>query len=157
MASLESERGARSAAAKRMERHTLWADLQVRRAIERGDFDNLPGAGKPIPGLGGRHDPDWWVKGLIEREQITEVLPAALALRKEDQQLNSRIDAEPTEHAVRELVGDFNQRVVEARRQLQGGPPVITPLRDVDAEVAAWRRRRSDRQQRHRGRRPPAT
>ncbi|MGI8433909.1 MAG: DnaJ family domain-containing protein [Nocardioidaceae bacterium] len=31
-------------------------DLQIRRAMEHGEFDNLPGAGKPIPGLGGTHD-----------------------------------------------------------------------------------------------------
>jgi len=44
----------------------------------------------------------------------------------------------------RELEG-FNKRVVETRRQLQGGPPVVTPTRDVDAEVAAWRERRTAR------------
>lgn len=26
--------------------------------------------------------------------------------------------------------------------QLRGGPPVVTPLRDVEAEVTAWRERR---------------
>jgi len=46
---------------------------------------------------------------------------------------------------VRELLEDFNKRIVEARRQLQGGPPVITKTRDVDAEVAAWRARRTTR------------
>jgi hypothetical protein len=43
---------------------------------------------------------------------------------------------------VRDLLESFNKRVVAARRQLQGGPPVITPLRDVEAEVSAWRERR---------------
>jgi hypothetical protein len=32
--------------------------------------------------------------------------------------------------------------VIDARRQLQGGPPVITKTRDVDAEMARWRERR---------------
>ncbi|HEY0773256.1 MAG TPA: DUF1992 domain-containing protein, partial [Nocardioidaceae bacterium] len=67
------------APAQRMEQQALWVDMQVRRAMERGDFDNLPGAGKPIRGLGSTHDPDWWVKNLIEREKITGVLPPALA------------------------------------------------------------------------------
>lgn len=134
----------------RMEQQALWVDLQVRRAMERGDFDDLPGAGKPIKGLDGRHDPDWWVKGLIEREQITGVLPPALALRKEDAELEGLLDRETTEEGVRRVVGDFNRRILEARRQLTGGPPVITPTRDEDAEVTAWRRRRVERRERQR-------
>jgi hypothetical protein len=137
-----------SAAAQRLEHQTLWVDMQVRRAIERGDFDNLPGAGKPIRGLGTTHDPDWWVKSLIEREKITGVLPPALALRKEDAEFDSVLDAEATEAAVREHVDDFNRRVIAARRQLLGGPPVVTRTRDVDDEVAAWRARRAERQER---------
>ncbi len=134
-------------AAQRMEQQALWADLQVRRAIDRGEFDNLPGAGKPLK-LPDRHDPDWWVKQLIERERITGVLPPALALRKDDAELEGLLDREPTEEAVRRAVEEFNRRVVEARRQLQGGPPVVTPTRDPDAEVAAWHRRREERRAR---------
>ena len=40
-------------------------------------------------------------------------------------------------------VDEFNARIVSARRQLMGGPPVVTPLRDVEREVAAWRARRT--------------
>jgi hypothetical protein len=136
--------------AHRMEQKALWVDLQVRRAMERGDFDNLPGAGKPIRGLGATHDPDWWVKSLIERERITGVLPPALGLRKEDAELDGVLDRETTEDGVRRTVADFNRRVVEARRQLQGGPPVVTPTRDVDAELVAWRARRAARREQHR-------
>ncbi len=28
-----------------------WIDKQIREAADRGEFDNLPGAGKPIPDL----------------------------------------------------------------------------------------------------------
>jgi hypothetical protein len=139
-----------NAASMRMEQQTLWVDLQVRKAMERGEFDDLPGAGKPIRGLGGAHDPDWWVKSLVERERITGVLPPALALRKEDAELASVLDRETTEHGVRRVVEDFNRRVVEARRQLQGGPPVITPTRDVEREVVAWRGRQEERRRRQR-------
>jgi hypothetical protein len=138
------------APAKRMEQQTLWVDMQVRRAMERGDFDDLPGAGKPIKGLGSTHDPDWWVKSLVEREKITGVLPPALALRKEDAELDTTLDRETTEDGVRRAVADFNRRVVEARRQLTGGPPVVTPTRDEDGEVAAWRARRAERRERQR-------
>lgn len=137
------------AAAQRMEHTSRWVDLQVRTAIERGEFDNLPGAGKPLH-LGDTHDPDWWVKGLIERERITGVLPPALALRTEDTELDAALDREPTEDGGQRAVQEFNRRVIEARRQLQGGPPVVTPTRDEDAEVAAWRARRTERRERQR-------
>ncbi len=128
---------------RRAEHQALWVDLEVRRAIERGEFDDLPGAGKPLRDVEDR-DPDWWIKRLIERERIS-VLPPALALRVEDQRLHETLDATGSAERVRELLEDFNRRVVEARRQLQGGPPVVTALRDVDTELMAWRERRAIR------------
>ena len=136
----QDPRTGRRATEARMREQARWVDLQVQRAIERGAFDNLPGAGKPLPPLD--DDPDWWLKKLIERERITGVLPEALQLRKDDAELDALLDRESSERVVRELLETFNRRVVNARRQLQGGPPVITPTRDVEAEVAAWRERR---------------
>ena len=128
----------------RWEHQALWVDHQIRAAMDRGEFDNLPGAGKPLK-LPDRHDPDWWVKGLIEREKITGVLPPALALRREDAELDGELDRMASEDEVRRALADFNARVVAARRQLQGGPPVVTPTRDVEDEVNAWRQRRAER------------
>lgn len=117
----------------------------IQQAIRRGEFDNLPGAGKPLENLTGTHDPDWWIRRKIERERLTGLGPPALTLRTENEQLDAKLDATGSEARVREILGDFNKRVVEARRQLQGGPPVVTPTRDVDAEVARWRDRRAAR------------
>ena len=136
------------AAASRIQHQARWVDLQIQQAMERGDFDNLPGAGKPLGDLGSPHDRDWWLKKLIEREQITGVLPAALQLRKEDARLDGELDRESAEQVVRRMVEDFNRRVVEARRQLQGGPPVVTATRDVDEEVRRWHDRRRERARR---------
>lgn len=119
-------------------------EMQIQQAIRDGEFDNLPGAGKPIPDLDQPYDPDWWLKRLIERERIS-VLPAALALRKEDAELDATLDRESRPAEVRRILEDFNARVIDARRQLQGGPPVITPLRDVDEQVEAWKQRRAER------------
>lgn len=121
------------------------ADYLVRDAMAQGKFDNLKYAGKPIPGLGESYDPDWWVKGLLQRENIHGLGPPAILLRTEDAQLDETIDAQYTEQQVRDLLQDFNRRVIDARRQLQGGPPVITKTRDVDAEVERWRQRRASR------------
>jgi hypothetical protein len=153
------ERDARTgsdAAASRVQHQARWVDLQIQQAMERGDFDNLPGAGKPLGDLGSPHDRDWWLKKLIEREQITGVLPAALQLRKEDAELDRELDRETAEQVVRRTVEDFNKRVVEARRQLQGGPPVVTKTRDVDEEVERWRGRLRERMRRRAATPPPA-
>lgn len=144
-----------------VEERSRYVDTVVDQAMRRGEFDNLPLQGKPIPGLTGTHDPDWWIKGLIERENITGVLPSA-QLRKDDAELDGKLDLEAMEARVREIVTDFNARVIDARRQLQGGPPVVTPTRDVDEEVARWRSRRVARRTAASGpppasRRDPAT
>ncbi|MGH3444310.1 MAG: DUF1992 domain-containing protein [Nocardioidaceae bacterium] len=129
---------------RRADQQALWVDQQVRQAMRRGEFDNLPGAGKPLK-LSDTHDPDWWVKRLIERENISGLAPPAIALRREDATLEATLDEEPTADDVRRVVSDFNARVIEARRQLLGGPPVVTATRDVEAEVEAWRARRASR------------
>ncbi len=149
------ERTGGDSAAARIRHQSQWVDLQIKQAMERGEFDDLPGAGKPLGDLGSPYDRDWWLKKLVEREQIT-VLPAALQLRKDDVELDGLLDREATERQVRDLVEDFNRRVVEARRQLQGGPPVVTPTRDVDAEVERWRERRRARHTVQRSRETPA-
>lgn len=118
------------------------ADWEIRQATARGDFDNLKYAGKPIPGLGATLDPDWWVKGLIEREKLSGLAPAPFRLRKEDAELDEKLDRQYTEAQVREILVEFNRQVIEARRQLLGGPPVVTPTRDVELEIARWRERR---------------
>lgn len=122
-----------------------FVDQQIRAAMARGAFDDLPLHGKPIPGLGDTHDPDWWVKRLIDREDISGALPEALQLRKDDRALDVVLDRLGSEKAVRDAVEAFNSRIVEARRQLRGGPPVITPTRDVDTETRRWRERRRAR------------
>ncbi|MEO5320854.1 DUF1992 domain-containing protein [Arthrobacter sp. CC3] len=121
------------------------AEYLIRDAMAQGKFDNLKYAGKPIPGLGEAYDPEWWVKGLIQRENLTGMGPKAILLRTEDSELDARLDAQFAEKQVRDILADFNKRVIDARRQLQGGPPVITKTRDIEAEVERWRERRAER------------
>ncbi|MDQ1622884.1 MAG: hypothetical protein QOH19_1302 [Actinomycetota bacterium] len=122
---------------------TARADYLIRDAMAQGKFDNLKYAGKPIPGLGEGYDPDWWVKGLIQRENITGLGPQAILLRTEDAGLDARLDAQYSEKQVSDIVEDFNARVIDARRQLQGGPPVVTKTRDADVELQRWHARRA--------------
>ncbi|GGD64314.1 DnaJ family domain-containing protein [Microbacterium murale] len=122
-----------------------FVETAIQLAIRRGEFDDLPGAGKPIEGLGTHHDPDWWIRRKIETENLSGLGPPALLLRTEDRELDASLDQLARESDVREVLEDFNKRVISARRQLQGGPPVVTKTRDVDAEIEAWRERRAAR------------
>jgi hypothetical protein len=132
------------AAAARIQHQTTWVDVQLRKAMERGDYDDLPGYGKPLDSLTGQHDPDWWVRRLVERERIT-VLPPSLQLRKEDEELDAHLDQLATAAEVRRSVEEFNARVRWALYRPPQGPPMVTARRDVDVEVERWQQRRRAR------------
>jgi hypothetical protein len=123
-------------------RYESWAERQIREAIERGEFDNLPGAGKPIPGLNGREDENWWVKGLLEREKVPMPLPTSLALRKEIASLPETLAEVRTEEEVRAIVVDLNERIRDTHRRRVDGPLLVLRPVDVEAVVAEWRRNR---------------
>jgi Domain of unknown function (DUF1992) len=124
-------------------RYESWVERQIREAIERGEFDNLPGQGKPIRGLSGRDDENWWVKAYLEREELPLPLPTALALRKEVRELAETLADVPDEGSVREIVRDLNHRIAESHRIRVDGPPIVIGLVNVEHAVADWRRRRS--------------
>lgn len=128
-------------------REERWAvvETSIQQAIRRGEFDDLPGAGKPLEGLVASSDPDWWIKRKIEREGLSGMAPPAIQLRTEHRGMSAALDELPREADVRAHLEDFNARVRSARLQLEGGPPVVTPTLDVEAEVSAWRDRRAER------------
>ena len=47
-----------------------WTEKQIEEGRRAGLFDGLDGQGKPIPGLDGARDEDWWVKAKLRREEI---------------------------------------------------------------------------------------
>ena len=123
-------------------RFESWAERQIREAIERGEFDNLPGAGKPLPGLNGRDEEDWWVKGFLERERIPMPLPTSLALRKEIIELPQSLTGVRDEAEVRRIVEDLNERIRDSHRRKVDGPAMVLRPVDVEATVEEWRNHR---------------
>jgi len=124
-------------------RYESWVERQVREAIERGEFDNLPGAGRPLPGINGREDENWWVRGLLEREQLPMPLPTSLALRREVADLPQTLADVPDEPTVRDIIEDLNRRIRDSHRRRVDGPPIVVKPVDVEQIVTDWRRSRS--------------
>jgi hypothetical protein len=120
-------------------------DRQIREARERGAFDDLPGAGKPLPGRGESYDENWWIKDWLRRENITGVLPTSLRVRKEADEILDALAKVPSEAKVREILADLNARIDLTRRGLVDGPPVLAHALNVEETAEAWRRRRSGR------------
>lgn len=123
-------------------RRNSWVDNAIREAQERGEFDNLPGKGKPLHGIDGPPDELWWIKQYLAREKLS-YLPPALALRLEVDQLLDGLAKVPTERAVRTAVEDLNGRIRELNRKpvAEGPPSTLMPL-DIDAVVERWRTQR---------------
>ena len=119
-----------------------WIEAQIRVAREQGAFDNLPGAGKPLPYLGQEYDPDWWVKQLVQREQISILPPSLELLRKVGKEL-AEIEKLHDEATVRRRVSTLNVEIAQVNATVVEGPPTRLSTLDVDQVVARWRRTRS--------------
>ncbi|MFJ8541984.1 DUF1992 domain-containing protein [Streptomyces sp. NPDC093586] len=122
-----------------------WVDKQIRDARARGEFDRLPGAGKPLPSdVESTYDELWWVKRKMAREGLS-VLPPTLALRKEaEDALEAAVDA-PTEGAARRIVERINVKIRDVMFKPPPGPPLGLKPYDVDEVVERWRERRAER------------
>jgi hypothetical protein len=117
-----------------------WVDAQISRGVARGDFDDLPGAGKPLPRRPGDESAYDWVvqKARQENIDVFGMLPPGLALRREKEDLPRRAAALPSEAAVRALAEDFNDRVRLFWRRPQDPPVIPVGLTDADELVAGW-------------------
>ncbi|MGN6752957.1 MAG: DUF1992 domain-containing protein [Intrasporangium sp.] len=134
-----------------MVRQPRWespVERAIREAQERGDFDDLPGAGKPLD-LRDTNDPDWWIKRYAARENLDlgGALPGALALRKEAAGYPESLADVSREEHVREIIEDYNKRVLADRLRPAVGtlPPLLAKTLDVDDIVQQWRELRASR------------
>ena len=97
-----------------------WIEAQIRVAREDGAFDNLPGAGKPLPNFGQDYDPLLrWQKQLVEREQITVPLPPSLELLRKAKEVLATIGKLHDEATVRRRIAALNVEIakVEGRQK----------------------------------------
>jgi DnaJ-like protein len=119
-----------------------WVERQLREAAERGEFDNLPGAGKPIADLDQPHDELWWIRQKLRRENLT-YLPPTIALGKEAEDALVAASQANSEGQVRRIVADSNRKIIQGNRKAASGPPLnLVPL-DVERVVGDWRAQRT--------------
>jgi Domain of unknown function (DUF1992) len=119
-----------------------WIEAQICVAMEDGAFDNLPGAGKPLPNFGQEYDPLWWQKQLVQREQITMLPPSLELLRKVKEEL-ATIEKLHDEVTVRSRVAALNAEIAKVNATVVEGPPTRLGRLNADQVVAQWRRTRS--------------
>ncbi|MGB7447543.1 MAG: DUF1992 domain-containing protein [Ornithinimicrobium sp.] len=132
-----------------------WVEHTIRQAQRRGDFDDLPGAGKPLASLDRPDDPDWWLRDLIRREKLdlSAALPGPMALRRERATYPEALLGIAGEEDVRAVLEDFNQRVLDDRRRpvATAASPVVAGRVDVDDMVHRWRDLRAGRREQGHG------
>lgn len=123
-----------------------WIEHQIRSAQAEGAFENLPGAGKPIPGLGRPQHELEWLANYLRRENAdaVSVLPPALAIAKEVELLPQRLVAERSEAKVRAIIDELNTRIDKAHAAPQVGPPFRVKRVPVEATVVQWRADRDE-------------
>lgn len=119
-----------------------WIETQIRVAQEQGAFDNLPGAGKPLPNIDQDYDPMWWVKQFARREQV-DLLPPSLELMRKVEKELAAIGKLPDEATVRRRIATLNAEIARLNATVTEGPPTRLGPLDIDQVVARWRRARS--------------
>jgi hypothetical protein len=124
-------------------RWETWVERKIRESMERGEFDNLPGKGQPIPDLARPYDELWWLRKKLREERLS-IDPPTLVLRRELDETLARIAAARSETEVRRLVTAINERIVYVNSHTTFGPPSeLAPL-NVERIVAEWRERKAD-------------
>jgi hypothetical protein len=92
-------------------------ERRIAEAMAGGEFDDLPGAGRPIPGLDASYDPAWWAKRWVERHRLLE---------RQTELLRS-IDRERLKLSVPSLADDARERIDALEEELAPVDDRLTP------------------------------
>jgi Domain of unknown function (DUF1992) len=119
-----------------------WVERQIREAQERGEFDALAGAGKPIADLDRPYDEMWWIRKKFKEDKLS-VLPPALQVRRDLERAREQIARAGSEHQVRQIIAGINARIRRTNRTTMHGPPTTVMPLDEERTVREWRERRA--------------
>ena len=118
-----------------------WVGSQISQAVARGEFDGLPGAGKPLASSALDGTSYEWVVAKARKENLDlfGMLPPGLALRKEREDLPRRAEQLTSAAEVRALGEDYNARAQAFwRRPQESRWSPVPGLCDVEELVAGW-------------------
>jgi hypothetical protein len=121
-----------------------WIDRQIREAAERGEFEDLPGTGKPIANLDQPHDENWWIRQKLRSEDLS-YLPPSLALKKEAESALGAVRSAKSEIEVRDIIEQINAKIIKANRLGINGPPVSLAPYDTERVLRDWQERRAQK------------
>jgi hypothetical protein len=126
-----------------------WIEQQIRAGMERGEFDDLPGKGRPLdgiaPGADVHRDEDWWLKAKLRRERLSYLPPTLAAVRKEPRRSWVRRDAVALTRGHRgDASSPTSTNAYAINRRARRRPTVDGHAADEDAVVAQWHVRRGD-------------
>ena len=114
------------------------AESRLQAAIDGGEFQNLPGMGKPLPDVN-PNDKHWWLKQKC-RDEGLEVLPPALELKRDVERAWREIEESWERHRdVERLHGELsalNRLIAERNVRVGWGPPSDVQPFDIDKEIA---------------------
>jgi hypothetical protein len=118
-----------------------WVERQIREAHERGEFDDLAGAGKPISDLDRPYDEMWWIRKKLKEDKLS-VLPPALQVRRDLERAREQIARAGSEQQVRQIIAEINAHIRRTNRTTMHGPPTTVMPLDEEQTVREWRERR---------------
>ena len=119
-----------------MAANETWFEKLMREAEEAGEFDDLPGSGKPIADLDRPYDPAWWAKKWMQRETVAEAArDVAAKVRRGIPRLLAGV-------LMRRQLADLNREIEHVNGHL---PDVDRlPLLDVDGMIRGRASRPTD-------------
>jgi len=115
-----------------------WTEKQIEEGRRAGLFDGLDGAGKPIDGLDGPHDEEWWIKAKLRGENIDH-LPPTIAIRGERDAAVAAALAAADEGEARRILEQINDRIRYVNSHTVSGPPSTVWVVDEKSVLERWR------------------
>ena len=115
-----------------------YAERLIQEAQLAGEFDHLPGTGKPSPLIDSPYEEMWWIRDKLKREQLIH-MPPALQIREDRKLTLEQADRLSHEEAIRALLLALNERIADAMQSGRPGPPSTTLPVDIEGYLAQRR------------------
>lgn len=118
-----------------------WVERLIAKAQEEGQFDNLEGAGRPLPDLDQPDDEYWWIRRWLKRNNLS-IIPREFELRKKVETTLEEIPGLSREGDVRRRLEALNSEIGRHNATVIAGPTASVPMLDIERIVVRWKSRR---------------